>query len=140
MHILAVGIAIAGTVVYHVFQKSIPVNIHPALVLLATYLTAFLSSLLLFVFFPLKEGLQAELGRVTLAAFLPGLAILGIEAGFLLAYRAGWQINLAGLTVNMAVTLLLIPIGLLLFREGLSPVKLLGVAVCVIGLLLVQAG
>ena len=65
-----------------------------------------------------------------------GLAIVvvGLEVGFLLAYRAGWNISLAAIVSNASLTLLLIPIGMLLFRERPTPVNLIGVAICVAGL------
>lgn len=138
LYYVAILLAILGSTAYHFFQKAMPANIHPALVLMATYTTAFIGSLSLLIFFPMKAGFRAELGKLTPAAFLPGVAILGIEVGFLLAYRAGWQVNIAPLIVNLIVSLLLIPVGLLFFRETLAPIKLIGIVVCLIGLVLIQ--
>ena len=45
-----------------------------------------------------------------------GLAVVMIEAGYLIAYRIGWKLNRAALTSNVIVAILLIPIAATLFR------------------------
>ena len=62
--------------------------------------------------------------------------ILGIEIGFLLAYRAGWQISILAVVVNVAATLLLIPVGLIFFGEKLAPINIVGIFLAIIGLIL----
>lgn len=138
LYYIAILIAILGSTTYHLFQKSVPANVHPALVLMATYATAFVGSIGLFAVIPMNGTLREEVVKLTPGAFLPGIAILGIELGFLLAYRAGWQVNVAPLLVNMIVALLLIPLGLILFKESLSPTQLIGIVVCLVGLALIQ--
>lgn len=66
-----------------------------------------------------------------------GVALVGLELGFLWAYRAGWQMNLAALVSNLWVTLLLIPIGFIVFRETLSWQNILGVTLAIVGLVLI---
>lgn len=65
------------------------------------------------------------------------LAVVGIELGFLLAYRAGVNVGSAALAVNVCSALVLIPLGLWLFKEHLTPAKLAGVALSLGGLALV---
>ena len=66
-----------------------------------------------------------------------GIAAACIEVGFLLAYRAGWRISVAAVTSNVAVTALLIPIGIVAYKEHLSLRSILGLICCVLGLVLV---
>jgi len=67
-----------------------------------------------------------------------GLSILGLEVGFLLAYRAGWNISMAGIVSASAVALVLIPVGLVVFKEKLTVFNLLGVLLCIVGLVMVN--
>jgi uncharacterized membrane protein len=60
------------------------------------------------------------------------------KIGFLLAYRAGWNINVGSLIVSVAVALLLIPTGALLFKEHLSAANVTGIVLCLVGLVLVM--
>ena len=66
------------------------------------------------------------------------LSLIGLEVGFLLAYRSGWNIGLAAVLVNVAASLILIPIALLVFRDRLSWVNIAGVLVCLIGLVMLN--
>lgn len=71
------------------------------------------------------------------AVWLLGFAVVGIELGFLLVYRAGWKISLAGIVSSVAVASLMLPVGLFFFREKLNVLNLIGMGLCVLGLLLV---
>jgi len=66
-------------------------------------------------------------------------AIVGLELGYILAYRSQWNISLGPLVANVAVAVLLLPVGLILFREKLSPLNALGVGVCLVGLMMVTS-
>lgn len=105
---------------------------------MTAYLTAILLSLLILLVYPLKSSLPAALGQLNWASFGLAVAIAGLEFGFLLAYRAGWEVSLSAILVNVAASLLLIPIGLLLLRETLTPVNLYGILDCILGLIVVN--
>jgi len=66
------------------------------------------------------------------------IAIVGIEAGYLWAYREGWNISVGALTSYVTVAMILLPIGLLFFKEKISPINLLGIGVCILGLFLLH--
>lgn len=135
---LSFAVAILCSVLYHVFQRAIAPQVNPVISLLVTYLVAFGGTLLLLVFFPLRGSISEALSRVNWASLALGVAIVGLEIGFLLAYRAGWDVSVTGVATNVAAALVLVPTGLLLFRERPSIVNLLGVVVCVLGLIMVN--
>jgi uncharacterized membrane protein len=134
----AIALTILSNVLYHLVQKVIPGNVNPLVSLAATYLIAAAATLLLLPLFPLQGTLGAELRKVNWSSFALGGVIVGLELGFLLAYRAGWNLNLANLVSNTTVAVLLIPFGLLLFKEHLSPLNVLGVILALAGLVLVN--
>lgn len=138
MFIFSIGLTIIANVLYHIIQKSTPAEIHPMLSLAVTYLVAMLVCLLFVPLFPLDSGWLGSLRRLNWSCLALGVAIVGLELGFLLAYRAGWKISTGGLVSNVTVSMLLLPIGLMLFRERLSPTNILGVATCILGLVLVN--
>jgi drug/metabolite transporter (DMT)-like permease len=55
----------------------------------------------------------------------------------MLAYRSGWRISLTAVATNVAATIILIPVGLLVFKENLSLRNVVGVLFCLLGLALV---
>lgn len=133
----SLALTIAGNVLYHLSQKSIPGGVHPIVSIVASYLTAIALSMVIFVAFPLRQPLFVEVKKLNWATISVGLSIVAVELGFLLAYRAGWRVSLASVTANVTVALILLPTGTLLFRERLTPTNAVGLAFCVIGLVLV---
>ncbi len=136
---LSILVIVVSNVLYHVSQKSIPMDAHPVIALLATYAVAIVVTAALFPLFPVKEPLGQAVKRLNWASVVLGATVVGIEIGFLLAYRSGWRISVGSAVSNATVALVLIPVGLLFFGERLSAVNAVGVALCVSGLLLVVA-
>lgn len=134
----AILVAVLSSISYHIFQKAIPLTVNPAVGLIVTYTIALLLSVLLLLVFPLKEGLLETLRKVNWASYALGFAIFGLEIGFLLAYRAGWDLSLAGIAANAAAGAMLLPAGVLLFKEKPSWVNVLGVFVCILGIVMVN--
>jgi drug/metabolite transporter (DMT)-like permease len=120
-------------------QKSISPGAHPLVSLLVTYAVAAVITLLLFPFFPLRETFGHALRKINWASAAVGVAIVGVELGFLLAYRSGWRISIGSAAANAAVALVLIPTGLVFFGERLSAANTAGLILCLIGLVLVVA-
>jgi drug/metabolite transporter (DMT)-like permease len=135
--VLSVVLIVASNLLYHVAQKSIPADAHPLLSVAVTYAAALLLTLLLWPFAPGGAPKLAGLAKLNWATIGVGVAAVGIEIGFLLAYRAGWNINVGSLIVSVAVALLLIPTGALLFKEHLSAANVTGIVLCLAGLVLV---
>jgi uncharacterized membrane protein len=138
LYYLPVGLTVVANVLYHVFLKVTPASVNPLLSLVVTYLTAAAATAAILAVGPERVSLAAGLRDLNWASYALGLAIVGLEVGFMLAYRAGWNISLAGLISSTTVSLLLVPVGLLFFREALSAVNALGIALCLVGLALVN--
>jgi drug/metabolite transporter (DMT)-like permease len=139
MFYLSFSVAIISSMLYHIFQKAISPNANPVISLLVTYFVAFFLTLLLLIFFPLERDLAAELRQINWASVALAIAIVGLEIGFLLAYRAGWDIGLAGVATNVAAAILLLPTGVILFKEQPNLMNVIGVGVCILGLVMVNA-
>ena len=138
MFFTAIAITVVSNVLYHVFQKLTPGEAHPILSLLLTYVAAFIFCLALFPFFPLTKPLGESVRQLNWTSVALGLAILGLEIGFLLAYRAGWELSMASLVSNTTVSLLLVGVGLSFFREKISFWNGAGVLLCLLGLVMVN--
>lgn len=130
-------LTVASNVIYHIAQKSIPSHLNPIIPTIIAYAVALTASLCLYPFFSDTHLTQAGWRDVNWATLAVGIAIVGIEIGFLLAYRAGWNISLGAVTSNVTVTLLLLPIGILFFKEHLSWEKITGIVLCMVGLWLI---
>ena len=137
---VSISIAVLSSMLYHVILKLTPSDVNPAISLAVTYAVAVLVSLALLPVFPLSGSVVGALKDLNWASYALALALVGLEVGFLLAYRAGWNISTAAVFVNVAVTLLLLPIGVVVLKERLSIVNVMGVLVCVVGLVMINVG
>lgn len=138
---LPIGMVVLSSLCYHISQKSTPSGLSPIVALIVTYVMAAIVSLLsYFVFVPKSNfgTLIEAVGTANWASYFLGFAVVGLELGFLLAYRGGWNISAAGLLSNTLVALMLIPVGLLFFKESISLTSILGVGLCLFGLVLVS--
>lgn len=133
-------LALAAMTLYHLVLKVTPSDVNPAISLIVTYATCILLCLGLLLFFPLKSSLVAAFRQLNWTSFGLAFALVGLEVGFLLAYRAGWNVSMASIVVSVAVAVLLVPVGLLLFKETLSPLNVIGVLVCIAGFVMVNWG
>ncbi len=134
--LLPVAIVVLSTVLYHVAQKSIPSEAPPLASLLVTYAVAIAGTLALLPFFPVRVPLLRAFRQLNWSSAAIGVTIVGVELGFLLAYRAGWRVSVGAAVANAAVAALLVPLGMLLFGERLSATNALGLLLCVAGLVL----
>jgi len=134
MYVLAVILAIAGSVVYHLSIKFVPSGVNPFLSLSVSYGIALLLCLPGIYLYEGSRNFQVLNWNVAGVA----LGMLGIEIGFLLLYRAGGHLGVSSLLTNAASTLLLLPIGLLFFREAFSVTRLLGMGIALCGLWLMM--
>jgi hypothetical protein len=132
----SIALTVVSNLIYHLAQKLTPANANPMVSLGVTYLIAMVATVLLLPFFPLQGGLAASLRQLNWSTVGLAVAVVGLELGFLLAYRAGWNISLAAFFSNSSVGVILIPVGLLLFREKVTPLNALGVMVAIIGLIM----
>ncbi len=131
-------VAVCSTILYHITIKFTPADANPALSLIVTYSTAIILCVILLFFIPLKSNLAEGLKQLNWASIGLAFALVGLEMGFILVYRAGWNISIAAIVVNVAVTVLLVPLGILLFSEKLSMMNYVGLLMCIAGLVMVN--
>ena len=119
---------------FHFVQKSIPQTIHPLASVVLTYATALLFSLVLLVSTINSQNLVHQFHQANWASYALGVVIVGIEIGFLLMYRAGWNLAVAPILTYALVTIILIPISFFVFQQEVSKQTLLGLALVGAGL------
>ena len=134
----SITLAICSSALYHFTAKSTPSNVNFTVSLLVTYTVAFAVVLLTFIFFPIKNGLAFELKQLNWASIGLAIAVVGIEFGFLLTYRAGWHLGIAAVLTNVVASLILVPVAIFFFKEKISWVNILGILVCLAGLVMLN--
>ena len=133
-YIWPIALVILAEVVYQICTKSSPEAVHPLASLTVTYLVAALTSAILY--FTLNRGgnLLNEYSRLNGIPFALGIAIVGLETGWIYAFKAGWQVSTGFIVQSAVLAVALLAVGYLLYHEVISWNKLVGVAICMIGL------
>lgn len=134
----SITLAICSSALYHFVAKSTPSNVNFSVSLLVTYAVALGVTLIAALLFPADKGFVAELKNLNWASFLLAIAVVGIEFGFLLTYRAGWNLGIAAVLVNVIASLILLPVAILFFKDKISWVNIVGIFVCLAGLVMLN--
>lgn len=138
MYVFSIVLIVASNVLYNLSQKATPQRANPFSALVVTYLTATVLSIIAFALSKPGKGLFQSVKELNWTSIILGFSIVGLEFGYLMAYRAGWKISLGSLVANIALALVLIPIGVLFFKEGFGYNKILGALFCIVGLVLIN--
>jgi len=134
--LIPVIMIIGGGVLYHVCQKATPAGLDPFLALGISFGLASLTCVGLFVG---KHGLAApELHRVNWTSIALGVALVLIESGYLIGYRAGLKLNIASFACNNLIALVLLAVGTFFYGESFGFRTASGMVLCVAGLLLLR--
>lgn len=138
MYVFSIVLIVASNIMYNICQKSTPQNTNPFSALLVTYLIAAMLSIIAFQFYKTDKGFFQSFKDINWTSIALGISIVGLEFGYLMAYRAGWNISIGSLVANIFLALLLIPIGIFFYKEGFEFNKVLGAAFCIVGLILIN--
>lgn len=127
-------LVIASNAVYHICAKSLPAKADPFASLTLTYLLGAAFSAALYFLLNRSGSLTQEWQTMNWVPYVLGLVVVGMEAGNVYAYRAGWSVSTLPVVQSSCVTVLLLFVGLLLYHEGITINKVIGLVLCLAGL------
>ena len=137
-YIWPVALIVFSNVVYQICAKSAPENINPFASLCVTYSIGTVFSFILFAVTNKGENIIKEFSKINWASAVLGLVIVGLESGFLYAYSAGWKVSTLSVTQSSVLAAALIVVGAVLYKEHISLNKIIGIAVCLAGLVIIN--
>ena len=137
-YIWPMALLIASNTVYQICAKSVPKEINPFASLVVTYLVGAAASAVLYYVLGSDGNLMKEYGKMNWAPVVLGIVIVGLEAGWIYAYKAGWQVSTGFIVQSAFLAMSLLLVGFFLFHESLTWNKLVGVAICLIGLVFIN--
>ena len=129
-----IALVVFSNIVYQICAKSVPREMDAMASMTVTYLVGAACSALLFFALNRDSGLVLEYRKMNLAPALLGVSVVGLEVGFLYAYKNGWPVSTASLVQSAFLSIALILVGALLYQEAITPSKLIGAAFCLAGL------
>ena len=137
-YIWPLALVVVSNTVYQICAKSVPAGMNPLASLTITYTVGAVASLVLY--FVLNKGgnIAAEWGKTNWAPFVLGFVIVGLEVGYIYAFKAGWPVSTAQIVQSAVLAVILIFVGKLLYDEGITWNKIVGIIVCLGGLGLIN--
>ena len=126
--------------VYNICTKSTPGNVNAFGALMITYAVATIFTGIIFVFLVKPENVFTELSHVNWTSVVLGMVIVGLELGYIFAYRAGWKVSSASLVANIGLAIVLIFVGAVLYGENITLKQIMGILICCVGLFLINMG
>lgn len=115
-----------------------PSDVNPFGALMVTYLVAAIISAIIFVSVVGPSNIGVGISKINWTSIVLALAIVGLEVGYVFVYRAGWSVSTASVVANIGLAIVLLAVGYLLYRENVSLNQILGIIVCMIGLVLIN--
>jgi drug/metabolite transporter (DMT)-like permease len=138
MQSIALALAIASTVAYHLVAKLVPAGANPVATLLTAYLFGSLLCAGILIAMPAETGFRSQFAQVNWTA--PALAgsIVLIDLAFIFLYRSGFPVSFGALVTQVAAAVALLGLGFLIFKDRLTITNVVGVVLCLAGLWLVN--
>ena len=137
-YIWPIALIVLSNTIYQICAKSVPEGMNPFASLTVTYLVGALASAVLYYVSGSRGNLMKEYGKLNWAPFILGIVIVGLEAGWIYAYKAGWQVSTGFIVQSAFLAAVLMITGYLIYHEALTWNKIVGVAVCLIGLVFIN--
>ena len=137
-YIWPIALVVFSNTLYQICAKSVPKEIDPFASLIVTYLVGAAASAVLYFALRSEGNLVKECGKLNWAPFVLGIVIVGLEAGWIYAYKAGWQVSTGFIVQSAFLAGVLLFVGYFLYRESLTWNKLVGVVLCLAGLVFIN--
>lgn len=129
---------VLSNIFYNICSKETPANINPFASLTITYIIG--AGVSLFLYFALNRGgnIIEEYKNINWSSLVLGLAIVGLEAGSIYMYKAGWNIGRGQIVHSIILAICLVIIGVIFYKESVTPTKVAGILICMFGLFLMN--
>ena len=137
-YVWPLALVVLSNVLYQNCAKSVPGEMNPLASLTITYAIGAFSSLILYYVLNKDANIFHEYIKVNWAPFVLGLAIVGLEVGYIYAYKAGWPVSTAQIVQAAVLAVILMFVGYFLYKESLTWNKIAGIIVCLAGLVLIN--
>lgn len=129
---------VGSDIFYQICAKSTPTTLDPLAGLTITYCVSAAVSAALFFILSRGGNIVHEWSNVNWTTFILGLSLVGLEFGSIMMYKAGWNINTGYIVKSIILAIALIFVGYLFYKEQITGTKIAGIAICLVGLYLLN--
>ena len=129
-----IALVVFSNIVYQICAKGVPKNMDVMASMTITYLVGAVCSAVMFFVMNKGGNLLHEYAKTNWAPIFLGVSVVGLEVGFIYAYKNGWAVSTASIVQSAFLAVALLLVGALLYHESVSVSKIVGVGLCLVGL------
>ena len=129
-----IALVVFCNIFYQICAKNVPKNMDPMASLTITYLVGAVCSGVMFFVMNKGGNLLHEYTKLNWAPFVLGIIVVGLEFGFICAYKNGWAVSAASIVQSAFLAVALLIVGALLYHEAINISKIIGITLCLVGL------
>lgn len=133
-----IGLLVLSNVFYHITAKSLPSSLDTFFSMAVTYIVGAVVSLILYMTIGNGNSIAEEISNLNWTPFVLGLSVVGLEAGAIFMYKAGWEVSVGNIVQAIFVAIVLLAVGVLVYKEALTGTKVAGIAACLVGIFLLN--
>lgn len=130
-----IGLLLVAHTVYQVSAKSVPEAMDPFAAVFFNYVVAACAAFILWMVMGQEKNLAVQLGKMNWAPVVMGLTITAVEVASVFMYKLGWNISVGTTIVNIALAVVLAVIGVMFYKEVLTTQQLMGIGLCIAGVI-----
>lgn len=129
-----IALVVFSNVVYQICAKGVPKDMDTMASMTITYIVGAICSAIMFFAMNRNGNLLQEYSKVNWAPIFLGVSVVGLEVGFIYAYKNGWAVSTASIVQSAFLAVALLIVGGLLYHETVSTSKIIGIGFCLVGL------
>ena len=133
-----IGMILVAHVVYQISAKSIPDAMDPFAAVFFNYVIATAAAFVLWMVMGQDKSLTVQLGKMNWAPVTMALGITAVEVASVFMYKLGWNISIASTIGNIALAVVLIFVGAMVYKEVITANHLIGIGLCIAGLIIMN--
>ena len=130
-------LSVFSGVVYQISAKSAPRDMDTLASLTVTYFIATVLAGVLYYLTHQNANLIREYSHLNWTPYVLGISVIGIDFGNRYMYRVGWSISNGYIVNSVMLSVALLVVAIVLYKEGLSWYKLAGALFCMVGVNLI---
>lgn len=127
-------LVVFSNIIYQICSKEVPKDMNAMASMTITYFVGAVCSAIMYFVMNKNGNLLQEYMKTNWAPFFLGVSVVGLEVGFIYAYKNGWAVSTASIIQSVFLAVALIIVGAVLYHEEITANKVIGIVICLIGL------
>ena len=129
-----IALVVFSNILYQICAKGVPKDMDAMASMTITYIVGAVCSAIMFFVMNKNGNLLQEYAKMNLAPIFLGVSVVGLEVGFIYAYKNGWAVSTASIVQSSFLAVALLVVGAVLYHETITANKIIGMVICLIGL------